>query len=368
MNERKPYNRLILVGNGFDLAAGLETSYASFINSYIKDCVIQLIENNKSFSSELIELNLGNHLFYSLPKEYIGKVECSKTPEETLELVKHAVNIHRNNQFFSSLLINCKNYGWVDIEDHYYKWLKVEFKKSHAESNRKIKSLNNTMDVLTAELNKYLAKVQKEKKLSPLNSPLTDLLEKVHSPFRTDIAQLVKRHGRLDSPQNILFLNFNYTNTVKQLTSSLASSMKSAKHIHIHGSIGDTSNPLIFGYGDDTGDEYTEFELAGIDELLRKIKSFQYPRTKNYHNLLNFLEEEEFDVIVLGHSCGLSDRTLLKTIFEHRNCMCIQNYHYKGEDEDFYKRMAISRHFSNKVLMRERVLPFDSQAVIPQAR
>lgn len=33
----------------------------------------------------------------------------------------------------------------------------------------------------------------------------------------------------------------------------------------------------------------------------------------------------------------------------------------------FEKRMEISRHFSNKILMRERVLPFDESATIPQS-
>ena len=101
-------------------------------------------------------------------------------------------------------------------------------------------------------------------------------------------------------------------------------------------------------------------------ELLKKIKSFQYPRTHNYHNLLNYLEVSEFDVFIMGHSCGLSDRTLLKTIFEHPNCLAIQVFHYQGENEHFYKRIEISRHFNNKVLMRERVLPYDQFASIPQ--
>jgi hypothetical protein len=96
------------------------------------------------------------------------------------------------------------------------------------------------------------------------------------------------------------------------------------------------------------------------------IKSFQYPKTDNYHKLLSFIEANDFEVFVVGHSCGLSDRTLLKTIFEHDKCLCIKTFHYKGEEEDFYKRIEISRHFSDKQKMRLRLLPFDQNATIPQ--
>ena len=143
--------------------------------------------------------------------------------------------------------------------------------------------------------------------------------------------------------------------------------------MQIHGDVNDIFNPIIFGYGDDTGGEYKELENMNEIELLKKIKSFQYPKTHNYHKLLNFIESEEFDVFVVGHSCGLSDRTLLKTIFEHKNCLAIQIFHYKqslkdADQEHFEKRIEISRHFSDKVLMRERILPFDPFCHIPQTK
>ncbi len=36
-------NRLILIGNGFDLAHGLKTSYHDFILDYFKNCFIAAI-------------------------------------------------------------------------------------------------------------------------------------------------------------------------------------------------------------------------------------------------------------------------------------------------------------------------------------
>jgi hypothetical protein len=223
------------------------------------------------------------------------------------------------------------------------------------------------MNAISAELHQYILKEQNSNPISSFDSPLFSLIEKCQEPLRPRISKLVSRHNRTQEPTNVVFLNFNYTNTIKRLTNN--SFLKpNNRHIHIHGSVEDSSNPIIFGYGDDTGEDYNKLELAGENDLLRKIKSFEYPRTNNYHTLLNILENSEYDIFIIGHSCGLSDRTLLKTIFEHKNCLAIQNFHYQGESEDFNKRMEISRHFSNKVLMRERVLPFDDMARIPQAK
>ncbi|MFT5337723.1 MAG: hypothetical protein ACI9YL_001732 [Luteibaculaceae bacterium] len=160
-------------------------------------------------------------------------------------------------------------------------------------------------------------------------------------------------------------MNFNYSNTLEKMR-ILDRIGDNDVILNIHGSVNDKKYPIILGYGDDTHERYKEVEQSGEDEFLRFIKSFRYQRSDVYRNLINIMSENHFDVFTLGHSCGLSDRTLLKTIFEHKHCSTISRFYYKGEDEDFYRRMAISRHFDDKLLMRERLLPFDFGLEIPQ--
>ena len=38
-------NRLIIIGNGFDLAHGIKTSYHDFILDYLKTCLIKCSES-----------------------------------------------------------------------------------------------------------------------------------------------------------------------------------------------------------------------------------------------------------------------------------------------------------------------------------
>ena len=136
--------------------------------------------------------------------------------------------------------------------------------------------------------------------------------------------------------------------------------------INIHGKIDDDRNPIIFGYGDDTSEEYGLIEQNGKDELLEKIKSIHYATTPNYHVLLNFIEALNYDVFIVGHSCGLSDKTMLKTIFENSNCITIKGFYRSGLKSDIKKRIAISRHFTDKGRFRKLYKSYDGTGFIPQ--
>lgn len=48
-------NRLIIIGNGFDLAHGLKTSYCDFIHDYLINCLV-FAERNFNFKDDLIEI------------------------------------------------------------------------------------------------------------------------------------------------------------------------------------------------------------------------------------------------------------------------------------------------------------------------
>jgi hypothetical protein len=143
--------------------------------------------------------------------------------------------------------------------------------------------------------------------------------------------------------------------------------------IYIHGELSDLSNPIIFGYGDEMDPHYEKIENLNSNEFLKNIKSFGYFKSDNYQQVMRFIEGagKNFTVKILGHSCGLSDRILLNTIFEHENCKAIKIYHYeKSPTENDYieKTQEISRHFkpSGKGNMRMKVVPFNKYSLMPQ--
>ena len=156
-------------------------------------------------------------------------------------------------------------------------------------------------------------------------------------------------------PVQILLLNFNYTSTA-DLYVSKGSDFEIN---HIHGELDNEKSPIIFGYGDELDDDYKEIAKLNDNDYLKNIKSIRYLETDNYRRLLSYIDSAPFQIYIMGHSCGNSDRTLLNTLFEHKNCVSIKPfYHQKDDGSDNYIELIqnISRNFTSMQLMRDRVV------------
>ena len=155
-------------------------------------------------------------------------------------------------------------------------------------------------------------------------------------------------------PDNIMFLNFNYTSTLHCYLKATNIFYEN----HIHGDIEDPHS-IIFGHGDELDENFSKLKNIDNYECLRNIKTFRYLESSHYKKALSFIESAPFQVFIIGHSCGSSDRTLLNTIFEHRNCISIKPYYYiKTDNTDNYTELIqnISRNFTDMKLMRDRVV------------
>lgn len=103
---------------------------------------------------------------------------------------------------------------------------------------------------------------------------------------------------------------------------------------------------------------------------MKNIKSIRYLESNNYRKMLQFIEAEPYQVYILGHSCGNSDRTLQNTLFEHKNCVSIKPYYYQKDDgSDNYMEIVqnICRNFTDMKLMRDRVVNKTFCEPLPQS-
>ena len=136
-------------------------------------------------------------------------------------------------------------------------------------------------------------------------------------------------------------MNFNYINTEELYIKreSNGELPDNIKVIHIHGELDNDDNKMIFGYGDEKSEESKEIEDLNNNEFFENVKSTKYTLTLNNDELKEFanmkmvrigvfakfeIEFEEFEIFVFGHSCGNSDRTLLRELFENDNCKKIR--------------------------------------------
>jgi hypothetical protein len=397
-------NRIVLIGNGFDLAHGLPTRYEDFINWYWDQRYIGFGEIHNNVSKDVLcEFKLNYPYiwsrFYYDNKPVIGRIQGKEIIRRILTNDYGIIIEHSFSEFFDRIIKSIETKGWVDIENEYYDLL-IEStigKTSYMDP----KELNEQLCFLTNRLVDYLASISTNE-LKRLDS----IYDSIYSPIKPEdvsndgqqfVVDYVKQWMEVDEsvlrekirrygfnelsylqgvraykesfttngipfigypnlfmlPDAIMLLNFNYTDT-----SSLYCNRNLCITTHIHGEL---QNPdgVIFGYGDELDDKYKELKDLNNNECLRNVKSIKYLESANYRNVLGFMESAPFQVFIMGHSCGNSDRTLLNTIFEHKNCLSIKPfYHQKADGTDNYLSIVqnISRNFTDMKLMRDRVV------------
>ena len=373
MEDNIRINRLVIIGNGFDLAHGLKTSYKDFIRWYLDDFFNKLINNDCEFSDILLDIKGDpiKRMIFKTPEMEMMNISVKEMyekalidPLDFLNQLEEKITVEKS-YFLDRILKNIETKGWTDIESDYYALL-----KENANNIEDCKSLNNQMDFLRDKLAEYL-KTQKADTHNVKN--LIDICKDIEN--EDDIAESAIKKikntnlGYFNNPgsylkiENIMLLDFNYTSTTEMYIDP--------KFInHIHGSL-ENRKQMIFGYGDEMDKDFQELEDKNENELLKNSKSVKYLEADNYRKLLKFIEGGMFQVYIMGHSCGNSDRTLLNTIFEHENCVSIKPFYYKWgekEGEDTYSDITrnIYRNFKNKVLYRDRVVNKTQCKPMPQ--
>lgn len=360
-------NRIILIGNGFDLAHGLKTSYADFIDWYWKEWGKRLLHSNSKaeedafgffkLKSTVPEPDWGMAFAYFFQNEQRPGKAFNEI--EAVELAMHntsSCTFVEKSVFFKEICKQLENKGWVDIENVFYSYLSAGVIEP--------KVINDDLDYLREKLVEYLSDIQKGITEDAIKEGIK---EKINAPFdendiavsamTPDIKMQFERNRYTKSqtfPEKTLLLTFNYTNTADLYQKYV----KNCTVNHIHGALSDP-NSVIFGYGDELDEHYKDIENKNDNEYLRNIKSIKYLEAHNYRDLLNFIESAPYQVFIMGHSCGNSDRTMLNTLFEHKNCISIKPFFYiNNKRKDNYIDLAqnISRNFTDKKLMRDRVV------------
>ena len=370
-------NRLLLIGNGFDLAHGLATTYNDFIVWYLKYTFGRAYEEHQ-YADELIAIDrkdffkdLDWRVFKDIDHyiEFYYQQGFSHLINNTDVFHKGTVyhpffQVKLKSEFLSHLITTCLTSSWVDIENDFYTQLKQALgERDWRQKESKLLAINTSMKYIIQFLEQYLNTL-------PTPPALEGYQEIFESPIlKDDIVTIQLREDAM--PEETRALNFNYTSTVENYFAKarpLYSELDFEVN-YIHGQIGDSKNPFIFGFGDELDEHYAKMDIENMRGFKEYIKTFWYLRTSNYHNLIRFIDAADFQVFILGHSCGLSDRTMLNMIFEHDHCKSIKIFYYQGKNgRNNFKELShdISKHFNNKAIMRKKIVPLDKSFAMPQ--
>lgn len=403
-------NRIILIGNGFDLAHGLPTSYKNFIDWYWRDWKSKLLssgfppidddlcefDNKTIYDIKSFIINAFGYNIYNLHGYEFGKKLLSFDFDKNRFVVRPCTllkEIHKS----------VETKGWVDVENEYYKLLiggNVHLGCTIKELNSHLRFLqekliyylnsiriegnmhqNHIAEIIYSPIkNRYIAVSSTDRLVEHIYKELTctenDFLMKIglygynYTDFlnikrfrnNSDLSDSIIRNNIFINkypqeyflPDEIMFLNFNYTSTAKLY---LPTPKPGFEINHIHGELSKPES-IIFGYGDELDENYKKISNLNDNEYLTNFKSIKYLESDRYRKALQFMDAAPYQVFIMGHSCGNSDRTLLNTLFEHKNCVSIKPYYYKDGDKDNYLEIVqnISRNFKDMKLMRDRVV------------
>ena len=370
-------NRLVIIGNGFDMAHGLKTSYMDFINWYWDQRVNTFVGNTTKVSEDILcKLQIkGNEDIscwnvFAFQNSFFFKDIYHKERYSGFEIIQE-IRQHPKVfsveccPFFETILQSIETKGWVDIENDYYQTLKNNIDSPRCDYN--VIELNKQLSFFQNKLVEYLKTIETSELKNDLKGEIVENFNP--ADFSTEGKKRALRSIGLENyelaelsnkpykqqklrPKRTMLLSFNYTGTAK---------MYDGNNIELNFIHGDLEHPenIIFGYGDELDKNYQDILDKNNNEFLRNVKSVKYLETRHYHELLEFLLSAPFQVLIMGHSCGNSDRTLLNTIFEHENCISIKPYYHKCQDgTDNYLELVqnISRNFTNMKLFRDRVV------------
>ena len=177
-------NRIVLIGNGFDLAHGLKTSYADFIYWYWKRKVSRLYDVKSTTSDDILctlEIVGEDWSIYYFQHSMSINNSDGKTLYQYFNKHKDKFVI-RHTTFFGNIHKSIETKGWVDIENEYFKLLELYSLENY--SAEKIKELNNQLQYLQELLTEYLTVIDKQDILVK-----EDIRKKIYSPINiSDIA------------------------------------------------------------------------------------------------------------------------------------------------------------------------------------
>lgn len=328
-------NRIIVIGNGFDIAHGVKTSYTDLMN-FIEH---KVMSDNKRCSE--------NHLHYS---------DTNKTAHKYLSFILKSGKLEYSQCYGKSVLFTrlyrdkVKFNNWGNVEEKYFECLR-EIKGNQA----KLDILNEEFELLKSLLSEYL--IEKESKIDVNQFNPTQLFKSQH-PTQEKLIGVV---------------NFNYTSKIvdyyvnNHVDKSRDFSSLPIFNINIHGKLNDDDNPMIFGYGDDDSSEYLEIQNLNNNSFLSNFKTFQYLRNSNYRYIIFTLlkNNPNIKVEIIGHSSSISDKTLLKTIVEHKNVKNIEYRYHSDESKYFNNIHNLSRVFDENITMRDKIIPLSRTRIIP---
>lgn len=340
---------ILILGNGFDLAHELETSYSDFINFYkAKDFQDYCKEMPKY--TKCLEVNLWMRHFINRQRNLNGKnwidleqeifevistlnnLSLDKTLKGSSKFFLYSLSLYESDFIFN----NIKTLLVKEGTEHYElrKSLNMEEVKKKGYDLILGKPYGDTFSVYIKNFESFINFLYDQ--LREFTEAFKEYLTKyvLYKLRREKYYLVLKNDGKERRTGPLHVLNFNYTNVCEKLYGESSSQRGfTIKTIHLHGSVNNIKDcNLVLGsktYTDFTTNINPEFNIFQKHNQRHKygtIEAYQ----DFYHQILSKVDVP-VNFHVIGHSLDESDRRILKLIFDSKKDSIIYIYYYSEE-------------------------------------
>ncbi|MGM0309848.1 hypothetical protein IGK15_002973 [Enterococcus sp. AZ045] len=323
-------NKLIILGNGFDLASGLESSYYDFFLQRINPQLIDYLEYSYNFFKENIKMYEGFWLYTLLDvREYNPNFRTVEKSILDSNYNKHKIYeiLQTSNLTFWDLIFYfsknhklLEDYDWQDVEKRMLQFLDTPENRTEIPSLKEMNSFSggiggNKETLLCLHLAYYLPKRAKEYSKENVIDYLYDellLFEDDFSNYINSISdesyqekaieKILKISGKSLSSCRDKIFSFNYTDPF---------SIYGLDIVNVHGKA--ETNTILFGIDQEV--------ISPDSEGYRFTKTFrQMTETKlakNYEDNILPDKDDIEEIAFFGHSLSDLDYSYFQTIFDY---------------------------------------------------
>lgn len=338
--------KILVIGNGFDLAHGLKTKYIHFLD-FLKSFKDTAFYNQGIASEEfpILESDAEDVVKEKRKSVYEKTIELNSVsypyiPKENLQFL---FNNSTQNALIKYYMIRAKKISenWIDFEKE-LEQVVVDYKLYF--SSPKENPLKYEYLKVWGEKNNRAAFWNKLKRDL---SKLCDCL-KIYLSYCLDYSAITDYPAMIYEENFDKLLSFNYTDTYNIVASSKSYQNITGENLHhIHGTV----NNIVLGISTTNSDDFETIYFKKVFQRFQQHTGIQYA------NWLN--ESEEKYVTFFGHSLDITDGDMVKKLINASKSTII--YYYNQDDYE-QKVINLMKIFSveglEKIYYNDRKIEF----------
>lgn len=342
--------KILLIGNGFDLAHGLPTSYKDFLDfcKMVRELYTYPIIDNEYNQKKLIDWNTDKTIKSKLLECYENRKNCfeDKITTQCKEL-DELYDCIKENVLINYFLEREKSIGenWIDFESEISNVVQaIETLKGYIERDEDVLKIKDTKQQTII----YFLKIAKKslqdvfnlKRIDGFIEDISIELDKLIRSLEIYICEFVNEIDIIKENDDIktitpdYVLSFNYSNTYERIYGQ----SKEVTYDYIHGKADiennvDTCN-LVLGI-----DEYLEDDKNDKLEFIAFKKFYQRIYKSTDSTYMKWVEqikkypEVNHNLFIFGHSLDKTDRDILKLLICNDN-VTTKIYYYRKNKND----------------------------------